>query len=50
MNDQIKPQRGLSIESIAADPVRMRVRCEALVVAMVAMLHGQKNSPNTVPQ
>ena len=37
MNDQIKPQRGLSIASIAADPVRMRARCEALVTAMVAM-------------
>ena len=35
MNDQIKPQRGLSIESIAADPARMRARCEALVAAMV---------------
>ena len=35
MNDQIKPQRGLSIESIATDPARMRARCEALVAAMV---------------
>jgi len=34
-------QRGLSIESIAADPVRMRARCEALVVAMV----GQELAP-----
>jgi len=28
-------QRGLSIESIATDPARMRARCEALVAAMV---------------
>ena len=35
MNDQIKLQRGLSIASIAADPVRMRARCEAFVAAMV---------------
>ena len=34
MNEQ-KTQRGLSIDNIATDPVRMRKRCESLVVAMV---------------
>lgn len=35
MNEHIKLQRGLSIASIAADPARMRARCDALVVAML---------------
>ena len=41
-------QRGLSIESIATDPTRMRARCEALVIAMVGREMAEKwwNGPN----
>jgi hypothetical protein len=41
-------QRGLSIESIATDPARMRARCEALVAAMVGQDLAAKwwNGPN----
>lgn len=34
MNER-KTQRGVSIDAVATDPVRMRARCEALVTAMV---------------
>ena len=41
-------QRGLPIENIAADPVRIRARCDALVVAMVGKDMAEKwwLSPN----
>ena len=41
-------KRGLSIESIATDPARMRARCEALVIAMVGREMAEKwwSGPN----
>ena len=35
-------KRGLPLESIATDPVRMRARCEALVIAMVGKDMAEK--------